>query len=51
MRLSVETLGGEVLLSGFALTPEERALAGGLALTVSVVQSVRNNIKVRTNAK
>lgn len=51
MRLSVETLGGEVLLSGFALTPEERAMAGDLALTVSGVKSVRNNIEVRTTTR
>ncbi|KGM40080.1 transporter [Aquabacterium sp. NJ1] len=51
MRLGVETLGGEVLLSGFALTPEERALAGDLAMTVSGVKSVRNNIEVRATRK
>lgn len=51
MRLSVETLGGEVQLSGFALTPEERAMAAELALKVPGVKSVRNNIEVRANAK
>lgn len=51
MRLSVETLSGEVLLSGFALTPEERALAGDLALTVPGVKSVRNDIQVRPATK
>ena len=47
MRLGVETLRGEVLLSGFAVSQEERALAGDLALGVSGVKSVRNDIVVR----
>ncbi|HEX5357939.1 MAG TPA: BON domain-containing protein [Aquabacterium sp.] len=47
MRLGVETLNGEVLLTGFAISQEERALAGDLALSVSGVKSVRNDIVVR----
>jgi osmotically-inducible protein OsmY len=47
MDLGVETLHGEVLLSGFANSQEERAQAGELALNVAGVKSVRNDIVVR----
>jgi hyperosmotically inducible protein len=47
MSISVETLKGVVQLSGFAKSSEERVRAGQLALGVSGVQSVRNDIIVR----
>lgn len=48
MRLGVETLNGQVLLSGFAVSETERTLAGDIALGVSGVKSVKNNIVVRS---
>lgn len=50
MNLGVETLHGEVLLSGFAQSQEDRARAGELALNVAGVKSVRNDIVVRAAA-
>ena len=47
MAISVETLKGEVQLSGFAKSPEEKAKAEMLARNTSGVQSVRNSIVVR----
>jgi osmotically-inducible protein OsmY len=47
MNLGVDTLRGEVLLSGFADSQEDRAQAGELALNVPGVKSVRNDIVVR----
>ncbi|MGC4061534.1 MAG: BON domain-containing protein [Aquabacterium sp.] len=47
MQLGVDTLHGEVLLSGFADSQEDRAQAGELALNVQGVKSVRNDIVVR----
>jgi len=47
MRIGVETLNGEVQLSGFATSVAEKSRAGDLAVTVSGVKSVRNNIEVR----
>lgn len=47
MSISVETLKGVVQLSGFAKSSAERAQAERLALDVSGVQSVRNDIVVR----
>lgn len=47
MRLSVETLNGQVLLSGFAVSAAERSLAGDIALGVPGVKSVKNDIVVR----
>lgn len=48
MRISVETLKGEVQLSGFAASAAEKTRAGDLAVAVPDVKSVRNNIVVRT---
>jgi osmotically-inducible protein OsmY len=47
LAISVETLKGEVQLSGFARTAEEKSKAGMLARNTSGVQSVRNDIIVR----
>ena len=47
MRINVETLKGEVQLSGFAANAAEKARAGDLAISVPDVKSVRNNIAVR----
>lgn len=47
MRINVETLKGEVQLSGFATSAAEKARAGDLAINVPDVKSVRNNIVVR----
>jgi osmotically-inducible protein OsmY len=48
MAISVETLKGVVQLSGFAKTADERAMAERLALGVSGVRSVKNDIVVRS---
>lgn len=48
MRISVETLNGEVQLSGFAASEAEKAKAGEVARGVPDVKSVRNNIVVRS---
>jgi hyperosmotically inducible periplasmic protein len=45
--ISVETLHGVVMLSGFAKNTTERAMAETLALKVGGVKSVRNEITVR----
>lgn len=45
--ISVETLKGEVLLSGFAKTEAERAAAEQLTWMVSGVKKVSNKIVVR----
>lgn len=47
MSISVETLKGEVQLSGFAKSAEEKSKAEVLAKNTSGVQSVRNSIVVR----
>lgn len=47
MAISVETLKGEVMLSGFAKSAEERAKAESLAAGVKGVKSVKNQIAVR----
>jgi len=47
MRINVETLKGEVQLSGFAATETEKANAASIARAVPDVKSVRNNIVVR----
>jgi hyperosmotically inducible periplasmic protein len=47
MSISVETLKGEVQLSGFAKSPDEKSKAEVLARNTSGVQSVRNSIVVR----
>jgi osmotically-inducible protein OsmY len=45
--ISVETMKGEVLLSGFVKTQAEKDRAGTLARGVKGVTSVRNDIVVR----
>ncbi len=45
--ISVETLNGTVLLSGFAKNWTERTTAGTIATNVSGVKSVKNEITVR----
>jgi len=45
--ISVETLNGVVLLSGFAKTPQEKMMAETIARQVGGVKSVRNEIVVR----
>jgi len=49
MRLNVETLKGEVQLSGFAASLAEKERAAQLARSVDNVTRVRNNIVVRTS--
>jgi len=48
MAIGVETLKGVVQLSGFAKTSEERNMAERLARGVPGVQSVKNDIAVRS---
>lgn len=45
--ISVETLNGTVMLSGFAKNTAERATAESLALKVKGVKQVKNEIAVR----
>lgn len=45
--ISVETLNGTVMLSGFAKNTTERTTAENLAWKVSGVKSVKNEIAVR----
>nr|WP_310462195.1 BON domain-containing protein [Sphaerotilus sp.] len=45
--ISVETLNGTVMLSGFAKNTAERTMAETLAMKVGGVKSVRNEITVR----
>ena len=45
--IKAETLNGTVLLSGFAKSPNEKAMAETLAWKVGGVKSVRNEITVR----
>jgi hyperosmotically inducible protein len=45
--ISVETLNGTVLLSGFAKSSEEKATAESIARKVSGVKLVKNEIVVR----
>lgn len=47
MAISVETLNGEVQLSGFAKSSQEKARAAEIAKSVSNVKAVKNNIEVR----
>ena len=47
MSISVETLKGQVQLSGFAKSAAEKSQADALARSTSGVQSVRNDIIVR----
>lgn len=45
--ISVETLNGEVVLSGFAKSSAEKARAQELAQKVKGVRSVKNSLEVR----
>lgn len=45
--ISVETLNGTVMLSGFAKSSTEKATAEKLAWTVKGVKSVKNEISIR----
>ena len=45
--ISVETLNGVVMLSGFAKSPNEKATAESIARKVSGVKSVKNQIVVQ----
>ena len=45
--ISVETLNGTVMLSGFAKNVTERTTAEGIARDVSGVKAVKNEIAVR----
>jgi hyperosmotically inducible periplasmic protein len=47
LSITVETMDGEVLLSGFARTSNEKYTAERIALRVNGVRSVRNGIVVR----
>jgi len=47
--ISVETLQGTVLLSGFAKSAAEKTVAESLAWKVSGVKAVKNQIEVRTS--
>lgn len=48
--INVQTLQGEVLLSGFAKSETERMRAGQIARSVKGVRSVRNNLVIRAAA-
>ena len=48
MAIGVETLKGVVQLSGFAKSSDERSMAERLARAVPGVQSVKNDIVVRS---
>lgn len=45
--ISVETLNGSVMLSGFAKNAAEKATAESIAMKVKGVKSVKNGITVR----
>lgn len=45
--VNVQTLNGEVALSGFARSSEERAQAERVARDVKGVRTVRNNLAIR----
>ena len=46
--IKVETLNGEVMLSGFAKNADEKAMAAKLARDTAGVKSVKNAIEVRS---
>lgn len=46
--INVDTLNGEVMLSGFAKSTEERTTAEALARDVKGVKAVKNQIVVRS---
>ncbi len=45
--VQVETLNGEVMLSGFAKSAEEKAMAEKLARETGGVKAVKNSLEVR----
>lgn len=45
--ISVETLNGTVMLSGFAKNPNEKRMAESIAYKVKGVKSVKNDLLVR----
>ena len=45
--ISVETLEGTVMLSGFAKTQNEKDMAGSIARSTKGVKSVKNQLSVR----
>jgi osmotically-inducible protein OsmY len=45
--IKVETLNGEVMLSGFAKNPTEKNTAENIAMKVKGVKTVKNQIVVR----
>jgi len=45
--ISVETLNGTVMLSGFAKNALEKTTAGNIAMKVNGVKSVKNEIAIR----
>ena len=45
--ISVETLNGTVMLSGFAKNATERTMAGDIARGVNGVKAVKNEVAVR----
>lgn len=47
MSINVDTLNGEVSLSGFAKSAEEKAVAEQIARSTGGVRAVRNNLVVR----
>jgi len=47
LSINVDTLNGEVSLSGFAKSTEEKVVAGDIARTTKGVRAVRNNLIVR----
>jgi hyperosmotically inducible protein len=47
LSINVDTLNGEVALSGFAKSQAEKDQAGRIASTTKGVRSVRNNLVVR----
>ncbi|MBI5275560.1 MAG: BON domain-containing protein [Burkholderiales bacterium] len=47
LSINVDTLNGEVALSGFAKSNEEKMVAGDIARTTRGVRGVRNNLVVR----
>jgi len=48
--ISVETLNGTVMLSGFAKNANEKAMAESIAIKVKGVKAVKNEIAVRPAA-
>lgn len=47
MSINVDTLNGEVALSGFAKSAEEKAVAEQIARSTGGVRAVRNNLVIR----